>query len=988
MISRRQSNRKRLRSVRRRLIVEKLGERRVFAAITGDVFHDADGSFRREPGEESLAGRVVYLDTNLSAKLDYGDRVAITDESGAFTFADVADGSYLVRLYNGTHSQHQTFPLGAVSNSTPITADGVGPGEVLDYVYSGSEAFLLTADSLVGLDVATGSTQVLELGFENSALQTLPDGNLLVLGGSGHAASAWVVDPITRAATEVDLSGNGGGFGWSGLAVNDAGVGILISDSPTTTAAFSFDASDIDSGIQVTEQSTLLPAGTQALTSDAATRSVLAWTGDDGLALSLWSNASGNLVTASPVEVIGATELLAFSDETGILVLRTDVGGVRVVDADAEFATLFDFDSVTGPVLLDATRDLLLTVSATESTLNYLDLRTGGSVSQLTVDLTGLGALDSIVADEASGYVTVVGALGYKRFGISSEVSHQVGIQAGSEPAPLTFGLRLTSENSAPVLANNPHFVLPEDASIQKITPGVLEHATDPDPGDRFIALQTSNPANGVGVIEFNGTMRYTPNVDFVGTDSMSFRLHDGRDFSSAEVTFTVTPVPDAPSGIDVNVNPIPEHSPIGYQVGLITIHDIDVSNDHLVTVSDPRFEFIDEALIFVGGGLDFENESQIPLEIEVYDPYADESIVESVILTVVDEDDPITAITPDAGSVFENSPGEQFANIVVIDQDYDQEHKVTVDDDRFEVVDGVLQLKEGVAVDYEDGPTILLQLTATNEASGDSLTEEFVVSVHDIAEAAGTLELSNDTVVELEPGASVGIVSVNGYAGSIGYTVSSQDTRFEVVDSELKLVDTVWVDQAIEDEIEITLIAQDTGGVYDAIQETFVITVIANQSPFHNDDDPFDVNDDDRVSVLDALLIINYLNQYGPGPVGQGDPGYGYDVNGDGFVTVLDALLIINELNRRGNPMGGSVGGEGEPDAPAVIPEGDSVENTQDSNLNSETLEDLAGQAKLVAPDTSSPNLVDVDVDAAEDATVARRTEQIDEALRLLSDD
>jgi hypothetical protein len=75
------------------------------------------------------------------------------------------------------------------------------------------------------------------------------------------------------------------------------------------------------------------------------------------------------------------------------------------------------------------------------------------------------------------------------------------------------------------------------------------------------------------------------------------------------------------------------------------------------------------------------------------------------------------------------------------------------------------------------------------------------------------------------------------------------------------------------------------------------------DEAPWQNGTLPTDVNGDGVVSPIDALLVINYLNRDGSGPVpeitgDQGPPPY-LDVNGDGFITPIDALLVINLLNR-----------------------------------------------------------------------------------------
>ena len=56
---------------------------------------------------------------------------------------------------------------------------------------------------------------------------------------------------------------------------------------------------------------------------------------------------------------------------------------------------------------------------------------------------------------------------------------------------------------------------------------------------------------------------------------------------------------------------------------------------------------------------------------------------------------------------------------------------------------------------------------------------------------------------------------------------------------------------------------------------------------------DPMDVNRDGQTTPLDALLVVNWLNQPEPGSA----PQY-LDTNRDGFVTPIDSLIIINELN------------------------------------------------------------------------------------------
>ncbi len=70
----------------------------------------------------------------------------------------------------------------------------------------------------------------------------------------------------------------------------------------------------------------------------------------------------------------------------------------------------------------------------------------------------------------------------------------------------------------------------------------------------------------------------------------------------------------------------------------------------------------------------------------------------------------------------------------------------------------------------------------------------------------------------------------------------------------------------------------------------------------FHNYLSPSDVNNDNQVSALDALTVINRLNRLetvdASGEGEQIESSAFADVNDDGRTTAIDALMIINQLN------------------------------------------------------------------------------------------
>lgn len=97
----------------------------------------------------------------------------------------------------------------------------------------------------------------------------------------------------------------------------------------------------------------------------------------------------------------------------------------------------------------------------------------------------------------------------------------------------------------------------------------------------------------------------------------------------------------------------------------------------------------------------------------------------------------------------------------------------------------------------------------------------------------------------------------------------------------------------------------------YSSLRETLVDMALASQKPWHNSEEPLDVDDNGMVIPRDVLMIVNRLNSTEPGklpsPGIPQSPWLFYDTNADGDLTALDALLVINFLNEQ------SPAGEGE---------------------------------------------------------------------------
>ncbi|MEZ6077962.1 MAG: dockerin type I domain-containing protein [Pirellulaceae bacterium] len=89
------------------------------------------------------------------------------------------------------------------------------------------------------------------------------------------------------------------------------------------------------------------------------------------------------------------------------------------------------------------------------------------------------------------------------------------------------------------------------------------------------------------------------------------------------------------------------------------------------------------------------------------------------------------------------------------------------------------------------------------------------------------------------------------------------------------------------------------------------VQTTVSADSAWHNASLPLDVNADQLVTPIDALIIINALNQLGSGALSQINltQHFYYDTNADDLLSPMDVLLIINWLNKQ-SPAEGELAG------------------------------------------------------------------------------
>ncbi len=145
-----------------------------------------------------------------------------------------------------------------------------------------------------------------------------------------------------------------------------------------------------------------------------------------------------------------------------------------------------------------------------------------------------------------------------------------------------------TEGNELPVVLDDAYGVNEDNALTVDVATGVLDNDSDPD-GDPLTAVLVSDVSNGTLNLNGDGSFTYTPDADFYGTDSFTYKANDGASDSAttATVTITVNPVNDAPTAADDSATTV-----LGIAVDIdVLVNDIDADGDSLMIISvDTQF--------------------------------------------------------------------------------------------------------------------------------------------------------------------------------------------------------------------------------------------------------------------------------------------------------------------------------------------------------------------------------------------------------------
>lgn len=195
----------------------------------------------------------------------------------------------------------------------------------------------------------------------------------------------------------------------------------------------------------------------------------------------------------------------------------------------------------------------LLTKANTAVSGNLLSLASDPDLDPLTASIVNLPANGTVSLNPTSGAFTYTPNAG---FGGLDTFTYRVN-DGWENSATATISIRV---DRLPV-ANPDIYSLRQNSTLELFAPGILANDTDADiPAfpDVLSAELVTSVSNGTLNFGTNGYIKYTPNTNFIGTDSFTYRISDGLyTGNTATVTFTVNSAPVANADAYVSFNPL-----------------------------------------------------------------------------------------------------------------------------------------------------------------------------------------------------------------------------------------------------------------------------------------------------------------------------------------------------------------------------------------------------------------------------------------------
>lgn len=447
--------------------------------------------------------------------------------------------------------------------------------------------------------------------------------------------------------------------------------------------------------------------------------------------------------------------------------------------------------------------------------------------------------------------------------------------------------------------------------------------ASDPDSGDRL----TWTVSDTRFFVRENSLFVGSP-LDFEAEQTVNLRM---------TVTDSGTPPKAANLDIVIDVQDENEFFPdliggsfsvddgtaAGTLVSVLNATDGDTSNSlrYRITNGDTDAFSLDESTgeLRLAQPANIQQQSNYKLFVEVADnglPVKSRVVQVNVDVTPVNRFAP-EAFSPQNFSVSENAvAGQVFGRVLATDADGNPlSYELVSATDQVEIdpSTGDLRTTTQTSFDFEASNSFEFIVRVTEDVAPNRSVQTVVSLAITDANDPPHAVTANRSIPVARQGVTVGLLDVADQDPSSNYSFSTNDARFEFVGDSLQLKPDAHFEPAEAGTAQIMI--QVTDALDPSSTSLLPLTLdIVDVSPWTNLANSLDTTRDGTVAPVDALVVVNALNQLSGGGqlsqprtlAEQQDPDV--DTNGDGFLTPVDALLVVNFLNDQAGQ------GEGEP--------------------------------------------------------------------------
>ena len=388
-------------------------------------------------------------------------------------------------------------------------------------------------------------------------------------------------------------------------------------------------------------------------------------------------------------------------------------------------------------------------------------------------------------------------------------------------------------------------------------------------------------------------------------------------------VTLTILDLNEAPSFEQAGAE-LAENSPAGTAVATLTVIDPENSGSaYSVTLlpgaDGANFDFdpsTNQLTVADGADLDFESNAVNEVRFLIVDPTGVDPVTEvSFFVNLTDQNDPPIVLTEEIILSELAVPGTIVGQVEVQVREPDNGDVVTTEivggnaADLF-VIDSetrILRVADGAQFDADGTQEpLVLNIQVTDEGGLSSVgTIQMILNDVDEPPVFSGLPFLTPPVGSGEPFEFVipadAILDPEGGDFSIAiFDESGQLPQWLEFDEATRTLSGLPTPELLGT-FPLTIRAFQPGPLELFNETSLDVVVQLGDTPLTNGRDPLDVDANGQVAAIDALRVVNFIGINGSGvPAGEQNAFNGFvDTSGDGFVTALDALLVINALNQ-----------------------------------------------------------------------------------------